>query len=348
MANRSRPTIREVAARAGVSHQTVSRVINGSERVSTDTRERVEKAITELGYQPNAIARSMARGRTYTLACIAPNLTDYTFASLIEGAETEARAQGYFLLTASAPDKDSFTTLVKQLLGSRRAEGLLVITPYIDQRHSDLHQDVPRVFVGADPHQEDISLVTLDDTAAGLTATQHLIELGHQLIAHIIGPQVEDCAQNRLTGYLNALNHAGLPVDSNLVIEGDWSATSGYQAVQQLLLGSVPFTAIFAQNDRMAIGAIQALREAGLNVPETVSVIGFDDMPLASYFDPPLTTIKQDTFHMGSEAARILIRSIEQPEMEKVSIFLPGELVVRLSTTKNNHDVQRRCFPDTL
>jgi DNA-binding LacI/PurR family transcriptional regulator len=292
----------------------------------------VEIAIAELGYQPNAIARSMARGRTYTLACIAPNLTDYTFANIIEGAETEARSHGYFLLAASAPDKDSFTTLVEQLLGSRRAEGLLVITPYIDQRHTDQHHDVPRVFVGADPHQEDSSLVTLDDAAAGLLATQHLIQLGHQRIAHIIGPLQEDCAQNRMEGYRTALYTAGIHSDPRLVVEGDWSATSGYKAVRQLLNQKIAFSAIFAQNDRMAIGAIRSLRESGIKVPEAVSVIGFDDMPLASYFDPALTTINQDTFHMGSEAARLLIRTIDHPEGEKTSIYLPGELVIRHST----------------
>lgn len=334
MATRSRPTIREVAARAGVSHQTVSRVINGYERVTPETRERVETAITELGYQPNAIARSMAQGRTHTLACIAPNLTDFTFANIIEGAETEARSQGYFLLTASAPDEDSFALLIDQLLGSRRAEGLLVITPYIDHRHSNLHHDVPIVFVGADPHEEGTSLVTLDDTAAGFLATQHLVQLGHQRIAHIIGPQVEDCARNRLEGYRTALHTAGIQADPRLVVEGDWSATSGYQAISQLLSQDVSFSAIFAQNDRMAIGAIQALRENGMQVPETVSVMGFDDMPLASYFDPPLTTIKQDTFHMGTEAARQLIGSIEHPEKGETAVYLPGELVVRLSTAK--------------
>jgi LacI family transcriptional regulator len=335
VANRSRPTIREVAARAGVSHQTVSRVINGSERVNQDTRERVEKAITELGYQPNAIARSMARGRSLTLACIAPNLTDYTFASVIEGAENEARSRGYFLLTASAPDEGSFNTLIEQLLGSRRAEGLLVITPYIDHHHARLAYDVPAVFVGADPHKEGTPLVTLDDNAAGLLATQHLIQLGHKRIAHIIGPLQEDCAQNRLEGYRTAQYNAAIRSDPRLIVEGDWSATSGYKAVRQLLNQKVPFTAIFAQNDRMAIGAIRALREAGINVPEAVSVIGFDDMPLASYFDPPLTTIKQDTFHMGSEAARLLIRSIEHLEGEKTSIYLPSELVIRQSTGIN-------------
>ena len=332
MATRSRPTIREVAALAGVSHQTVSRVINGSERVNADTRERVEIAITELGYQPNAIARSMARGRTYTLACIAPNLTDFTYASIIEGAEIESRSQGYFLLTASAPDEKNFNTLIEQLFGSRRAEGLLVITPYIDHQHTQPHHDVPTVYVGADPHQEHTSLVTLDNTAAGLLATQHLIELGHQRIAHIIGPRIEDSAQDRLEGYRTALDIAGLCPDLRLIVEGDWSATSGYRAVNRLYDQKVSFSAIFAQNDRMAIGAIRALRELGIKVPDAVSVIGFDDMPLASYFDPPLTTIKQDTLLMGSEAAQLLIRLIEHPEGEKTSIYLPGELVIRHST----------------
>jgi LacI family transcriptional regulator len=332
MAPRSRPTIREVAARAGVSHQTVSRVINGSERVNPDTRERVERAISELGYQPNAIARSMARGRTLTLACIAPNLTDYTFANIIEGAEIEARSQGFFVLIASAPNEKNFNVLYEQLLGSRRAEGLLVITPYIDRQHTGLHLNVPTVYVGADPRQDHISLVTLNDTAAGLLATQHLIELGHQRIAHIIGPLIEDSAQNRLEGYHSALSTAGVHPDPRLIVEGDWSATSGYEAVHQLFDQKVSFSAIFAQNDRMAIGAIRALRETGIKVPEDVSVVGFDDMPLASYFDPPLTTIKQDTFRMGSEAARLLIRLIEHPEEEKTLIYLPGELVIRQST----------------
>lgn len=332
MPTRSRPTIREVAARAGVSHQTVSRVINSSERVNADTRERVEIAITELGYQPNAIARSMARGRTHTLACIAPNMTDFTYASVMEGAEIESRSQGYFLFTASASDEKNFNTLIEQLFGSRRAEGLLMITPYIDHQHTELHHDVPTVYVGADPHQDHTSLVTLDNTAAGLLATQHLIELGHQRIAHIIGPRIEYSAQNRLKGYRAALDSAGLHPDLRLIVEGDWSATSGYRAVNQLFDQKVSFSAIFAQNDRMAIGAIRALRELGIKVPDAVSVIGFDDMPLASYFDPPLTTIKQDTYLMGSEAAQLLIRLIEHPDREKTSIYLPGELVIRHST----------------
>ena len=148
---RSRITIRDVAARAGVSHQTVSRVINQSERVRPTTRSRVEKAIADLEYRPNAIARYMAKGRTGTLACFAPNLTDYTFASLIDGAETEARRQGYYLLSASAYDEETFISLVDELVNSRRVEGIMVINPYADLRHKHLPPAYPIVFAGARP-----------------------------------------------------------------------------------------------------------------------------------------------------------------------------------------------------
>jgi DNA-binding LacI/PurR family transcriptional regulator len=329
---RSRPTIREVAARAGVSHQTVSRVINGFERVNPETRQRVEAAIAELGYQPNAIARSMAQGRTHTLACLAPNLTDFTFANIIEGAENEARKHGYFLLTASAPDQAGFVSLVDQLLASQRAEGLVLITPFLDSYHTRLPRYVRAVYVSADPHLDGASSVMLDDFNAGAMATRHLVDLGHREIALITGPLIEDCTRNRMSGYQAALQAAGIEPNPKLIAEGDWSASSGYRSVSQMLAEKVRFSAIFAQNDRMAIGAIHALRQAGKHVPQDVSVIGFDDMPLASYFDPPITTIQQDTFRMGREAASLLIDAIEQPEPVFQKVLIGAELVVRQST----------------
>jgi LacI family repressor for deo operon, udp, cdd, tsx, nupC, and nupG len=309
-------------------------VINGHERVTDETRQRVETAIAELGYQPNAIARSMARGRTYTLACISPNLTDFTFASFIEGAESEARQQGYFLLTASAPNAETFATLVNQLLASRRTEGLLVITPNVEPHHLRIPKYVSAVFIGANPKQDWIASVTLDEEKAGGIATEHLIRLGHTQIAHITGPLVEDSSQNRLSGYQTAIAAAGLSTGSQMVFEGDWSATSGYQAVQYFLDSNTRFSAIFAQNDRMAVGAIRALRDAGKHIPQDISVIGIDDMPLASYFDPPLTTILQDTFQMGREAACQLISSIEKPENPCQQIRIEPRLIIRHSTTQ--------------
>ena len=333
---RSRATIRDVALKAGVSHQTVSRVINGHERVSDQTRKNVEAAIAELGYQPNAIARSMARGRTYTLACISPNLTDFTYASFIEGAELEARKRGYFLLTASAPNAETFATLVNQLLASRRTEGLLVITPNVEPHHVRIPRYVSAVFIGSDPNLDWIASVTLDDENAGYIATEHLVQMNHTNIAHITGPMAEESSQGRLRGYQCAITAAGITYQPRFIYEGDWSATSGYLAVQYFLEQQDAPSAIFAQNDRMAVGAIRALRDTGRRVPQDISVIGIDDMPLASYFDPPLTTILQDTYRMGREAACQLINSIEKPDNPCRQLRVEPKLIVRQSTTLNN------------
>lgn len=328
----SRATIRDVAALAGVSHQTVSRVINDDERVRPVTRQRVEAAITELDYRPNAIARFMATGSTRTFTCLAPNLTDYTFARIIEGAEQEARRHGYYLFSASAADAHTFATLVDQLVTSGRTEGLLVINPYADERHRHLPADVATVFVGARPREEAVDSVALDDEGAAIAAIRHLLALGHQRIATICGPMREDCSQDRLAGYQAALAAAGLPADPDLIVEGDWSATAGHEAFIRLMGLSTPPTAIFAQNDRMAIGVLRAAREIGLHVPADLAVIGVDDMPLASYFEPSLTTMRQDLVAIGCEAARLLICAVENPGAERQHLRLPAELIVREST----------------
>jgi len=297
--SRSQVTIRDVATYAGVSHQTVSRVINHSEHVAEKTREKVEQAITELGYKPNAIARSMALGRTCLLACLAPNLTDFTFASLVEGAETEARKQGYYLISSSAPTADIFESLLSELIESRRVSGMIVINPYIDNRYTYLPKDFPIVFIGSHAREPGISSVTLHDELAGYLAAQHLIDLGHRQIGMVTGLMVEDCAQKRCMGFDQALQEAGIGSDSQLVVEGDWSATSGRLAFMKMVdMGKIP-SAIFAQNDRMAIGVMQAARELDIQVPQQLSVIGLDDLPLGSYFDPPLTTIQQDIVEIG-------------------------------------------------
>lgn len=334
----SRSTIRDVAARAGVSHQTVSRVINQDARVSPETRVKVEEAVRELDYAPNAIARLLATGATHTLACFSPNLTDYTFASLIEGAESEARQQGYYIISSSAPAPDSFHELVEQLVNTRRVDGLIVINPYIDERYQFLPANTPIVFLGAEARDARIDSVVLDERAAGALATRHLVSLGHQRIAHITGPLREDCSQGRLNGYYDALAEAGRAIDYSLVVEGDWSATSGYECVESLIQNGQSFSGLFAQNDRMAVGAIKALQQAGLQVPKDVSVIGFDDMPLASYFDPPLTSIRQDMYAMGRSAAQILIRAITSPDQLRQMQHLPVELVVRQSTLPLQHN----------
>lgn len=329
---RSRVTIRDVARYAGVSHQTVSRVINGSERVNPETRARVEAAIAELAYTPNVIARYMARGRTATLACIAPNLTDYTFSSIIDAAATAVRQHGFFLLSASAPDEATFQGLIEELVTGRRAEGLLVINPFADGRYQLLPPDFPTVFAGARPREEAANSVALNDVAAARMATQHLLDLGHTCIGLITGPMAEDCAQDRRLGYEEALHAAGLAVDPQLIIEGTWQPASGYEAFMTLQQRAVLPTAVFAQNDQMALGVLRAARDCGRHVPSQLSIIGVDDIPLALHFAPPLTTLRQDFARIGREAANLLVQVVEQPDRTKEHLQIESQLIVRRST----------------
>ncbi|MCX6055931.1 MAG: LacI family DNA-binding transcriptional regulator [Chloroflexi bacterium] len=328
----NRPTIRDVARLAGVSHQTVSRVINEVERVNPETREKVEVAIAELEYKPSAIARSMARGVTRTLACISPNLTDYTFASIIEGAEQEARSQGYFLLSSSSADPDTFAELIEELIGRRRVDGLIVINPYADSRFESIPGDFPVVFVGAFSRDAAISSVSLDDERVAFDAVQHLINLGHRKIAMITGPMEEDCSQDRSKGYSKALQKAGIEINPSWIFEGDWTATSGQKGLRSLTEQGLTPTAIFAQNDRMAMGVLRAARDFNLTVPENLSVIGVDDMPLSSYFDPPLSTMRQDMPGIGREATQMLLDIVNKTGKPVRQLKISGELVVRKST----------------
>lgn len=332
MPARSGVTIRDVAALAGVSHQTVSRVINGSERVSPETRLKVDEAITRLNFRPNAIARFMASGHTRTLACISPNLTDYTFARIIEGAETEARQSGYFVISASAHDESAFDTLMDELVATRRTEGLMVINPYVDRRFTLLPQEFPLVFLGARARDERVDAVHLDDFNAGRMATQHLLDLGHTQIVTLTGPLEEDCVRDRLAGYQEALLERGIQPRQDFIIYGDWSASSGYKSIIQLLEEKISFSAIFAQNDRVALGSIHGLNEAGLSIPKDVSIIGLDDIPLSAYFYPALTTMRQDLFEIGRIAVRRLIQRIQNPSQPVEQLHLSAELVVRNST----------------
>jgi len=335
----SRVTIRDVAALAGVSHQTVSRVINNSERVTPSTRKRVEGAIKELGYRPNAIARSMAKGHTYTLGCISPNLTNYIFSSMIEGAQTEARSQGFFILTGSAPSIDEVPPLLDEML-DRRVDGLLVLNPRDDNRYRYLlpliEEGIPVVYLKNSPKGELVSSVCSDDQGGGYQATQYLLELKHTSIATITGPENEECTQDRLVGYRQALSETGIKQEEILIARGDWTAESGGQAIQQFLASEKSFSAVFAQNDQMAVGAIHALRNVGLRVPQDVSVIGYDDIPLASYFDPPLTTVRQPMDEFGRHGAQLLIDAVQNPKHKTKQVCLNTQIIKRKSCAPLN------------
>jgi LacI family repressor for deo operon, udp, cdd, tsx, nupC, and nupG len=327
----TRPTIRDVAALAGVSHQTVSRVINKIPLVREDTRRRVEEAIEQLGFTPNAIARSMAQGQTFTLACISHNLVG-TFARIIEGAVEEARRAGYFLLAAPAEDEAVFSTMIDQLVHSRRTDGLMVIKPYIDKRYQFLPPQFPIVFSGVKSRGEPYSSVAFDNHYGAKVAIQHLLELGHSQIAMISGPLSDDSAKERSAGFQEKLAEVNLSCPAHWIYEGDWSSSSGRQAFLHFNQVRPLPTAIFSQNDFMALGAMRAMHDAGIRIPGDISIIGVDDINLSSYFEPALTTMRLNTFQMGVDTTRLLIQAVEYPKLPQQHISLPCELVVREST----------------
>jgi DNA-binding LacI/PurR family transcriptional regulator len=333
---RKRVTIKDVAARAGVSRQTVSRVLNEEGVVAEATRTRVLAAINELGYRPSAIARSLVSQRTYTLGLLTADFSDYTHARIIEGAEAEAREHGYLIFVSGAEHSpDGEPLCCSPLLSQYQAEGLLIVYHGSDHDRYEIFEHIPRdlpvVTIGYAPHRDHIVTVGIANTQGARQATQHLLGLGHRRIAHITGPMQMYASQERRHGYAAALQEAGITPEDSWVASGDWSSSSGYHAAQQLLNRNLDFTALFVQNDRMAMGALQALREHKLRVPQDVAVVGFDNTPSTPYFDPPLTTLHQPNYELGRTGARLLINLINGQPAPSVPIRLATRLIIRSS-----------------
>ena len=328
-----RATIRDVAAAAGVSYQTVSRVINNRPDVAEETRRRVWQVIEELGYQPSAIARGLVSKRTYTLGLITADFSDYFFTQVIVGAEAEARKQGYFFMLCSTERNPDDEPEYLRLLTEREVDGVLFARPSTeeDSRHivSLIQQGVPLVTTAYWLSGEKLTVVDVDNINGGLQATECLIELGHRKIGMITGPAGWRSVNDRAEGYKLALSRADIPFDASLVEYADWSYQGGYEAMHRLLAKAPQITALFAQNDQMAIGAMRALREAGRRVPDDVALVGYDDIPAAAYCHPSLTTIRQPMQQVGEVATRLLIELINDSAAERKEVLLTTELIRR-------------------
>ena len=334
-------TIRDVARRARVSHQTVSRVINGQENVTAETRERVLAAVRELGYVPSAVARSLSSSRTHTLGMVTTDVSDHFFAEAVAGAEAEARKRGYFLIIGSIEEgsEDDERTYLRLML-ERRVEGLIVAVPRLRLAEDDVLADavarIPTVLVASDIDLAGADHVDIDNRRGGHEATAYLVAQKHRVIATITGPLDWPSARARLDGYRDALRDTGIPADRSLVEPCvDWGLDSGRRAADRLL-GSVPkLTAIFAQSDLLALGAIAALRARGMRVPQDVSVVGFDDIPVSSVFDPPLTTVRQPMREVGELAARLVgDRAASSRKAKGARHMLRAPLVIRGSVAR--------------
>jgi DNA-binding LacI/PurR family transcriptional regulator len=294
-----------------VSHQTVSRVINGLDNVTPETRERVAEAIRELEYVPSQVARSLSSSRTHTLGMVTTDVSDHFFAEAVAGADAEARKHGFFLIIGSIePGAEDDERTYLRLLLERRVEGLIIAVPRLRLADDDLLAGaatrLPTVVVASDIELAGADHVDIDNRRGGQEATSYLLAQGHRRIATITGPLDWPSARARLDGYRDGLRGASIGGPQLVEASLDWGLESGRRAAERLLGATPRPTAIFAQSDLLALGAIAALRAHGLRVPDDVSIVGFDDIPVAQVFDPPLTTLRQPMREVGELAARLV------------------------------------------
>ncbi|MCU1632922.1 MAG: hypothetical protein JWM61_1574 [Micrococcaceae bacterium] len=323
------PSLTDVASLAGVSHQTVSRVVNRRPNVSEATRRKVRAAILELDYRPNAAARWLATGRTHSIGILAGELAQYGPSSVLMGIQDAARRAGYFLTVVTLKDY-SVPTIDEALsdLLNHGVEGVIAITPHVSALEvlATVQTGIPMLTVGGGHHR--VGDIALDQESAAADAVDHLVALGHERIAHLAGPLDWVDAQRRLEGWRSALKDHQLA--EGPVYQGDWSARSGYEAGRAIDVSGGP-TAIFVSNDQMALGLLKALKERGCRVPADISVIGFDDVPEAEYYEPSLTTLRQEFHDLGRLCIEELIGL--EPASSAADASSP-RLVVRSSTAR--------------
>lgn len=324
------PRLEDVADVAGVSHQTVSRVVNNHPNVSKATREKVEAAIAELGYRRNTAARSLVTRRSQTIGVLASELSQYGPANTLLGVEQAARDAGYFVSIAAlrGVSREAIADAVSHFM-DQAVDGIAVLVPHSDTLKAldELKLSVPVVAVGSLGNST-VSGAMVDQREGARLAVEHLISAGHRQIGHVSGPPDWTDGAERAAGWQEALHHNGLP--DTLLLEGDWSAGSGY-GIGRKLAAERTATALFVANDQMALGLLRAFAEAGVRVPDDVSVVGFDDQPESGYFTPPLTTVRQDFEELGRRCMDIMLKEIEAGAAVSSTVVTP-QLVLRAST----------------
>jgi DNA-binding LacI/PurR family transcriptional regulator len=332
----------DVARMAGVSHQTVSRVLNNHPSVRSSTRQRVLQAIDQLGYRPNLAARALVTGRSATLGLVTLDTTLFGPVATLYGIERAARDAGYYVSVVSlrSIERHSLGEAL-QRLAAQAVAGVVIIAPLASAGSAltGLPKGLPLVVVEGDPGAQ-LAVVTVDQRVGARLATEHLLGLGHRTVFHVSGPEEWTEARERVTGWRSALEQARLPVPP--LIAGDWTARSGYEA-GRLLAAEPEASAVFVANDHMALGVLRAMSECGRKVPEQVSIVGFDDIAEAEYFTPPLTTVHQDFDEVGRRSLELLLEQVggDAPKAEAPSgkeprrearVVIAPRLVVRHST----------------
>lgn len=327
-------TIADVAARAGVSKTTVSRVLNGKGELDIETASRVRKVIDELGYVPSARAVGLARGRTRIVGMLVPSLTWPWIGDVVQGAVDVLESDSYGLLMFTCNRGDESMRQFATHVSAKSFDGLLVIEPentldYITELHN---RGLPVVLIDDRGHQPLFPSVATTNRDGGESAARHLISIGRTRPLVITGIEAFGCTQERSDGFRAAYEAAGIRLEPIRFIEGDFTFDCGRLSVKQAIASGVEFDAIFAHNDLSAAGAMQALRESGRRVPDDIAVVGFDDVPAAAHTDPPLTTVRQPLRQMGAAAARMLLSQLGGAPNPPEPNVIPTTLVIRGST----------------
>jgi LacI family transcriptional regulator len=331
--NRSsdRVTIIDVAREANVSFATVSRVVNGKGYVSSHTRERVMQAMTRIGYTVNRQARVLAGGRTQVIGLLVPDLDTSYIGEILKGIDEELAAASYDLMLYTTHQRKTRESVFVTSLTNGLTDGLLMVLPMAPEAYVDSirRRGFPFILIDHEGLDREGPSVGATNREGAKAAYRYLLELGHRRIGIISGNMAMDCARERLAGCDEALAEAGLPATPDLVKTGDFHRARDYSLTQELLRLADPPTAIFAANDVSAFGVMDAIRTSGLQVGDDISVIGFDDIPDAQWTQPPLTTVRQPMREMGKRATRMLLDSINDPDLPQVRVELPTELIVR-------------------
>lgn len=326
-------TLERIASLAKVSRSTVSRVINNDPNVSEKTRKRVKQVIEEINYQPNMAARRLAGGRTGVIGLLAPMgvstlFTDPFFPLVVQGVSSACSTLNYsVILWLAEPEYER--RRVRQVINNHCIDGAVIASILIDDPLLKLliEDNLPFVLIGRYPGNGNVSYVDVDNRTAAFEAVEYLVKVGYRRIATITGPLNMIAGHDRFEGYLEALRHYGLIKDARLIQESDFTEQGGYNAMSQLL-DEKP-EAVFIASDMMAVGAMHAVTNAGLRIPEDIGILGFDDMPFAAKLEPPLSTVRQPIYQCGEAAAKMLIERIEDSQMHHHQLILPTELVIR-------------------
>lgn len=326
-------TLEMVAKEAGVSPSTVSRILNGTATVSEDKRRAVELVIARRNFKPNAMARGLAKGRAMSIGVLTQFIESPFYGEALRGIEDALAGTSFIPLFVSGHWNLEDEVERMALLQARGVDGVIVLTGQLsDAQLIDYARRMPIVITGRALQGHNLASLTVDDFKGGYQATEHLIQYGHSRIAYISGPTNHPDSQARLRGYRQALQDAGLPIDASLILQGDFLESGGALAINQLISTRCEFTAVFAANDQMAYGARLALYRLKLNVPDDISLIGFDDLPHSSTSLPPLTTVRQPVYDIGKLAAEAMLKLING---EAVTMAAPSlELIIRESTRK--------------